>query len=237
MIANRGSGQGYALASKAGKDGEPSARRGKSRAAAQKKPAAGRSLVRIIAGRWRGRRLSFPAIPGLRPSPDRVRETLFNWLQGPIVEARCLDLFAGSGVLGFEALSRGASEAVLVERDGEAVKALQASAEALGAPRPAIVAADAFAFLKGPARPFDVVFLDPPFAAGWLPELCTLLEERGWLAPRARVYLESAASEPAVPLPAAWEMLRETRAGEVRAVLARRRDALASPAGDGAESR
>jgi 16S rRNA (guanine966-N2)-methyltransferase len=183
------------------------------------------SSVRIVAGRWRGRRLRFPAVPGLRPSPDRVRETLFNWLQGPIVDARCLDLFAGSGALGFEALSRGAAEAVLVERDARVVAALRASAAVLGEPAPAIVAADALAYLKGPARPFDVVFLDPPFAAGWLPDLCKLLEDRGWLAPRAYVYLECAAGDAAVPLPEAWEALRETRAGEVRAVLARRRGA------------
>jgi 16S rRNA (guanine966-N2)-methyltransferase len=193
--------------------------------------------VRIIAGRWRGRRLEFPAVPGLRPSPDRIRETLFNWLQGPIVDARCLDLFAGSGACGFEALSRSASEVVLVERDALVLRSLRASAERFGAPLPVIVAGDAFTFLKAPSRPFDLVFLDPPFAAGWLPELCRLLEDRGWLAPRAYVYLESAASEPDVPLPDAWETLRQTRAGDVRAVLARRRGAPAPPAAGGADDR
>ena len=211
--------------------------RGKTPAAAQKRPAPACSAVRVIAGRWRGRKLEFPAVPGLRPSPDRVRETLFNWLHGPIVDARCLDLFAGSGALGFEALSRGAGRTVLVEREPLVVRALEASAERFGEPRPQIVRADAFSYLNAPAQPFDLVFLDPPFAAGWLPELCTLLEVRGWLAPRAFVYLECAASDAVVPLPEAWETVRETRAGEVRSVLARRRDPASAASGSGADDR
>ena len=237
MIASTGSAQGYALASNAGKDGRPSARRGETPAAAQKKPAPARSTVRVIAGCWRGRKLEFPAVPGLRPSPDRVRETLFNWLQRPIVDARCLDLFAGSGALGFEALSRGAGRTVLVEHEPLVVRALAATAERFGEPRPEIVQADAFTYLNGRAQPFDLVFLDPPFAAGWLPELCTLLEVRGWLAPRAYVYLECAASDAVASLPGAWETLRETRAGEVRAVLARRRDPRSAASGSGADDR
>jgi len=212
-------------------------RRGESPAAAQKKPPPARSAVRVIAGRWRGRKLEFPALPGLRPSPDRVRETLFNWLQGPIVDARCLDLFAGSGALGFEALSRGAGRTVLVEREPLVVRALEASAARFGEPHPELVQTDAFAYLNGAAQPFDLVFLDPPFAAGWLSELCKLLEVRGWLAPRAFVYLECAASDAVVPLPDAWEMVRETRAGEVRAVLARRRGAACPAVGPGADHR
>jgi 16S rRNA (guanine966-N2)-methyltransferase len=196
-----------------------------------------RSAVRVIAGRWRGRKLEFPAVPGLRPSPDRVRETLFNWLQGRIVDARCLDLFAGSGALGFEALSRGAGRVVLVEREPLVMRALEATSLRFGEPRPELVQADAFSFLNRSPQAFDLVFLDPPFAAGWLPELCTLLEVRGWLAPRAFVYLECAASDAAVALPDAWETLRETRAGEVRAVLARRRDAASTASGSGAEDR
>ncbi len=181
--------------------------------------------MRIIAGRWRGRLLRFPTALQLRPTPDRVRETLFNWLQRPIVDARCLDLYAGSGALGFEALSRGAAEVVLVERDLVVVRALRASAEALGDPHALIVAADAGGYLQGPARPFDIVFLDPPFAAGVLPELCKLLEQRGWLAPRAHVYLENSFSDAPVPLPEGWEAVRETRAGEVRGVLVQRQGA------------
>ena len=180
--------------------------------------------MRIIAGLWRGRRLRFPSAMELRPTPDRVRETLFNWLQGTIVDARCLDLFAGSGALGFEAASRGAAEAVLVERDPRVAAALRESAASFATQRLAILAADAFAYLQGPPRPFDVVFLDPPFGAGRLAELCTLLEQGAWLAPRAWIYLENAASDVLVPLPQGWEAVRETRAGEVRGVLARRRD-------------
>jgi 16S rRNA (guanine966-N2)-methyltransferase len=219
------------LVSKTGKDGEPSVRRGKTLAAPQKKPLEGRNSVRIIAGRWRGRLLRFPTALELRPTPDRVRETLFNWLQRPIVDARCLDLFAGSGALGFEALSRGAAEVALVERDVAVARALRASGEALGATHAVISVADAVAYLQGPARQFDVVFLDPPFAAGLLPELCKLLEQRGWLAPRAYVYLENAVSDAAVPLPQAWEAVRETRAGEVRGVLVQRRVASDLAAG------
>ncbi|MCX7058673.1 MAG: 16S rRNA (guanine(966)-N(2))-methyltransferase RsmD [Proteobacteria bacterium] len=206
--------------------------RGKTLAAAQKKPLVTRNSVRIIAGRWRGRLLRFPTVLELRPTPDRVRETLFNWLQRPVVDARCLDLCAGSGALGFEALSRGAAEVVLVERDVAVARALRASAALLGSPQALIVVADARGYLQGLPRPFDVVFLDPPFASGLLPELCTLLEQRGWLAPRAYVYLENAVSDAVVPLPDGWEAVRETRAGEVRGVLAQRRG-TADPAAGG----
>ena len=194
---------------------------GSPRGAPSPKPAEERS-VRIIAGRFRGRRIGFRAIPGLRPTPDRVRETLFNWLQGAVPSSRCLDLFAGSGALGFEALSRGAASVVLVESDRTAVSALETTALRLGAEGVTITAADAFQYLNKPGKPFDLVFLDPPFASGRLPELCTLLEAGGWLAPRALIYLESAARDQSPTLPSQWGVLRETRAGEVRAMLARR---------------
>jgi 16S rRNA (guanine966-N2)-methyltransferase len=184
-------------------------------------PAANRS-VRIIAGQWRGRRIPFQAVPGLRPTPDRVRETLFNWLQRTVVGCRCLDLYAGSGALGFEALSRGAAEAVMVEKDAAVVRHLGEAATLLGTPDARIVQADALHFLSGTARPFDVVFLDPPFALGALAELCTLLEVRGWLAPTAWIYLEQSARDAPPELPVGWQLLKDTRAGEVRAMLARR---------------
>ena len=150
-----------------------------------------------------------------------MRETLFNWLQGAIGDVRCLDLFAGSGALGIEALSRGAAEVEFVERESRVAEALRRSLEALGAERGRVVTADAFRYLAGPPRPFGLVFLDPPFAAGWLTELCTLLAARGWLAREAFIYLEGAAREGLPELPATWEAVRETRAGEVRGVLAR----------------
>jgi 16S rRNA (guanine966-N2)-methyltransferase len=233
MIALSGGAQGYALASNSGKDGTPRHARGKYPAATQKKRPGLSNSVRIIGGAWRGRRIRFPSASELRPTPDRVRETLFNWLQGVIGDARCLDLFAGSGALGLEALSRGAREVAFVERDARVAAALKQSIAALGAEGSRIVTADAFRYLAGAARPYDVVFLDPPFAQGRLAELCTLLEHGGWLAPRAYIYLEAAARDGIPPLPAGWERARETRAGEVLGVLARRRDPAARPPAPG----
>jgi 16S rRNA (guanine966-N2)-methyltransferase len=231
MIALSGGAQGYALASNSGKDGRPRHERGKSPAAPQKKCPGQANSVRIIGGQWRGRRIRFPSVAELRPTPDRVRETVFNWLQGVIGDARCLDLFAGSGALGLEALSRGAREVVFVERDARVASALKETIATLGAGRSVLVTADAFRYLAGAPRPFDVVFLDPPFAQGRLAELCTLLEFGGWLAPRAYVYLEGAARDGIPPLPEAWETARETRAGEVHGVLARRTDTASRIAG------
>jgi 16S rRNA (guanine966-N2)-methyltransferase len=222
MIALSGGAQGYALAPNSGKDGRPQPRRGKSPAAAQKKRPGQSNSVRIIGGQWRGRRIRFPSAIGLRPTPDRVRETLFNWLQGVIGDARCLDLFAGSGALGLEALSRGAAQVVFVEREPRVAAALKETLATLGDDRGLVRTADAFRYLGGAPRPFDVVFLDPPYAQGRLAELCTLLDSGGWLAPRAHIYLEGAARDGIPPLPARWQTARETRAGEVHGVLARR---------------
>ena len=210
------------MARTSGEDSKPGARRATALAAADKKRPGLRNTVRIIGGDWRGRRIRFPPVAALRPTPDRLRETLFNWLQGAVAGAGCLDLFAGSGALGLEALSRGARECVFVEREPAVAAALAATVTMLDDRRSALVTGDAFRFLAGAARPFDLVFLDPPFTRGWLPELCTLLEQRGWLAPRAFVYLEGAARDGAVALPASWQALRTTRAGEVQGLLARR---------------
>ena len=143
--------------------------------------------VRVIAGEWRGRRIPIPDGTTVRPTPDRVRETLFNWLREMVEGARCLDLFAGTGVLGFEALSRGAAEVWFVEQDATLVGALQAMATTLGV-RPRVVRRDVLAFLREPApRPFDLAFLDPPYALAVEPYLELL---RAWLAPTALVYVE-----------------------------------------------
>lgn len=176
--------------------------------------------VRIIAGAWRGRRIRFPGAPGLRPTSDRRRETLFNWLSVRLPGARCLDLFAGSGALGFEALSRGADRVVLVEASREVAAALAESRDALGAEaRTRIVHAQASRYLAREPEPFDVVFLDPPFDK---PALVAAACERlaaGWLAPGAEVYLELSARSGAPPVPAAWTLRRELVSGDARACL------------------
>jgi 16S rRNA (guanine966-N2)-methyltransferase len=172
-------------------------------------------VIRIIGGTWRGRRFRFADVPDIRPTPDRVRETLFNWLGSRVIGARCLDLFAGSGALGFEALSRGAASAVFVEQSAVAVRALtelRATLEAQGAH---VEREDAFRFLRRAPTPFDIVFLDPPFAAGLLNKSAALLEAHGWLAPEALIYVESAAREPLPPLPESWQPLKAKQAGEV----------------------
>jgi len=172
--------------------------------------------LRIIAGRWRRRLLLVAEVPGLRPTPERVRETLFNWLAPVIEGARCLDLCAGTGALGFEALSRGARRAVLVESAPAAVAALRRAAETLGAAEAEIVAADARRWLADArAEAFDVVFLDPPYAGELLPDLCRLLAGRGWLAPGALVYLEHDRSQAAPALPGDWDTLKKKTAGGV----------------------
>ncbi|HXW10531.1 MAG TPA: 16S rRNA (guanine(966)-N(2))-methyltransferase RsmD, partial [Steroidobacteraceae bacterium] len=176
--------------------------------AAGRASGAGRGEIRIIGGRWRGRKLHFPNVPGLRPTPDRVRETLFNWLQFRIAGTRCLDLFAGSGALGLEALSRGAAEVLFVERDPQAADAIREALSLLGGPG-LVDRRDAFAFLSEAApRPFDVVFLDPPYDRHWLPRLCAALESGGWLEPDARIYLEDAAERGETTLPVGWTLLR-----------------------------
>jgi len=171
--------------------------------------------VRIIGGRWRGRRIAVPELPGLRPTPDRVRETLFNWLAPVIAGSRCLDLFAGTGVLGLEAASRGARQVVLVEGDREAVRRLREAVHALGPEACEVVQADALAWLRTAPRPFDVVFLDPPFEAGLLEAAMQALASGGWLAPGAFIYLEAPAQRGAPELPPGWVLHRSGRAGAV----------------------
>jgi 16S rRNA (guanine(966)-N(2))-methyltransferase RsmD len=168
--------------------------------------------VRIIGGAYRSRILRFPARPGLRPTPDRVRETLFNWLGQDLAGRECLDLFAGSGALGFEAVSRGAAKVVLVENDREAWQALKTNAAALGCERAVeVVRADALEFVRDAARLFDIVFVDPPFGSGLLERVLPALPavtRAGGL-----VYVES---ERGAQLGAApWRLHRQARAGHV----------------------
>lgn len=175
--------------------------------------AGGAGQVRIIGGRWRGRRIPVPDVPGLRPTPDRVRETLFNWLQSIVPGARCLDLFAGSGALSLEALSRGAVEVVAVDSDATAVASLKHTAATLEADALHVHLADAKAYLVGGASPFDLVFLDPPFASELLPEIQLRLLA-GWLADTAWIYLECAHGQD-MALPTGWQEQRRKRAGDV----------------------
>jgi 16S rRNA (guanine966-N2)-methyltransferase len=172
-----------------------------------------RNEFRIIAGQWRRRKLHFPEVPGIRPSPDRVRETLFNWLRERVEGARCLDLFAGSGALGLEALSRGAAEVVFVDQDRQAVQAIREHLGLLKAAVGDVQQSEALAWLAHAPKPFDLVFLDPPFDADLLPAVCARLGE-GWLKPGACVYVEHAAEKPPT-LPRGWSALRESRAGRV----------------------
>ena len=174
--------------------------------------------VRIIGGQWRSRRITFPDHEGLRPSADRVRETLFNWLGQDLDGQICLDLFAGSGALGFEALSRGAASVVMVEKSRSVCAALRRNAELLGAKNLQLHCADALEFATAAAADaaarFDVVFLDPPFASGLLAQTLPLAVPL--LRPGARVYVESAA---AFAPGGGWQVLRQGRAGQVHYTL------------------
>ncbi len=186
-----------------------------------RKTPATRGRIRIIGGRWRGRQLTFPAAPGLRPTGDRIRETLFNWLQPQLPDANCLDLFAGSGALGFEALSRGAAALVSVELNSSAVQALRVNLAALGEPNCCIVAADAVTWLQTtpPRNTFDIVFLDPPFASNLSHRVAHLLENNGWLNAHALIYIETpthhAPGAPADKLPENWQPVKQKVAGDV----------------------
>lgn len=185
----------------------------------KKKPQAGR--LRIVAGNWRSRLLQIADVPGLRPTSERVRETLFNWLSPRIHGARCLDLCAGTGALGLEALSRGAAEVVFVEQSAVATKVLKSNIESLAAKNAEVLNLDARNYLRSSnRRAFDIVFLDPPFTAELHDELCRLLNEEGWLAGDARIYVEMDRDQPEVCLPEGWRRLKNKAAGNVRYTLA-----------------
>ena len=182
----------------------------------------GQQTLRIIAGEWRSRKIRFPDLPQLRPTPDRVRVTLFNWLMPVIEGARCLDLFAGSGALGLEALSRGAAEVVFVDSDNKVMTYLRDTCKVLKAEHANIVQADALGYLAGKPQGFDIVFLDPPYQSDLLLPCCHALEAQAWLNPRAYIYIETASQTPLDELPAGWRVLREKTAGQVCYRLAQR---------------
>jgi 16S rRNA (guanine966-N2)-methyltransferase len=172
--------------------------------------------LRIIGGSWRGRKLGFPAVDGLRPTGDRVRETLFNWLAPEIQGARCLDVFAGSGALGIEALSRGAEEVVMLERDLKAAAQLRVNLEMLNAENGKVISGDALGFLQQGNRhsPHHIVFIDPPFQLALWQPVIDLLEVGNWLANDATVYIESS-RESVYQTPINWQLHREKYAGNI----------------------
>ena len=177
--------------------------------------------IRIVAGSLRGSKIDVIDVPGLRPTPDRVRETLFNWLAPVIVGLRCVDLYAGTGALGIEAISRGAAHCTFVERDAKAAAVLMATLARLKIENVQAIQRDAMAWLNDANDPFDLVFIDPPFTSNAWTAIAEKLETSGTLAERAWIYLESPAD--AVPaVPADWRLHREARSGNVRHVLYQR---------------
>ena len=174
--------------------------------------------IRIIGGRWARRQLPVAAVPGLRPTGDRMRETLFNWLQFELPGARVLDAFAGTGALGLEALSRGAAEAVFVERHPKAARQLQANLRMLQADGARVVQEDALRFLDGAPESFDGVFVDPPFDAQLQQAVVERLAQ-GWVKPGGWVYVEQPKKQPLPQVPVHWQLHRDKVAGEVRYLL------------------
>lgn len=175
-----------------------------------------RQSVRIIGGQWRGRRLSFPVVVGLRPTSDRIRETVFNWLQPHLPGAVCLDLFSGSGALGFEAASRGAETVDMIELDLQAYKQLQANKTMLTADQCALFRQPAQQFLNQSKSTYDIVFLDPPFEANLWSEMTNLLTQRNVLHQGSLVYLEYSKYQNVDQLPDNWHLIKDKRAGDVR---------------------
>ena len=174
--------------------------------------------IKIIGGTWRSRHITVVDEQGLRPTPVRVRETLFNWLQGDIVNSCCLDVFAGSGALGFEAASRGARSVLALENNPSAYRAINANAATLNASQMTVLAQDALTYLATtPVQtPFDIVFLDPPFGQGLLVQAIALLEKQHWLAPYAKIYMETETTlNLDAHLPKNWHCLKNKVAGEV----------------------
>jgi len=172
--------------------------------------------LRIIGGQWRGRKLSFPSVEGLRPTGDRIRETLFSWIAVDLPGANCMDLFAGSGALGLESLSRGASQVTLLEKSREGAQQLRANLQLLGAANATVQETDSLQWLEQPAATrFDIVFIDPPFAAELWQQTFTLLEKHQWLNIGAAIYIE-APQHQALDVPSDWQLHREKKAGDVR---------------------
>ncbi|MEQ4674893.1 16S rRNA (guanine(966)-N(2))-methyltransferase [Providencia vermicola] len=182
---------------------------------AKKPQSAPLGQIRIIGGKWRGRKLPVRDSEGLRPTTDRIKETLFNWLMPVIRDARCLDCFAGSGSLGFEALSRFAQNVTFIELDKQNSQLLTENKARLQAEDATVITNSSLTVLSQQGSPFDVVFIDPPFRKGLLTETIQLLEKNQWLADESWIYVESEAESPLTDLPANWQLHREKIAGQV----------------------
>ena len=174
------------------------------------------NTLRIIAGRWRGRKLPIIDIDGLRPTPDRVRETLFNWLQMELGGARCLDLFSGSGALGFEAASRGAEKVTMVENNTQVAEQLRANCQTLATTDCLVVNKTAQQFLTAHSEQYDVVFIDPPYQANLWQEIAQLLVDENSLAENATIYLECPRKGDLPVVPECWQLIKDKQAGGVR---------------------
>src|SRR5690554_2374613 len=188
----------------------------------QRKPApgaaraGGQGELRIIGGDWRSRKLRFPDAGGVRPSPARTRETLFNWLNFHLAGSDCLDLFSGSGALGLEALSRGAAHSTFVDSSAALTTALRGNLRLLGSVCGVVVPSAVDTYLSQRTRqPFDIIFMDPPFRQDWLPILFPLLETRGWVKPGGWVYVEHESETQAPATPCSWQLHRQKTAGQV----------------------
>jgi len=170
---------------------------------------------RVIGGQWKGRKLKFIEVEGLRPSLDRVRETLFNWLQSNIHGARCLDLFAGSGAIGIEALSRGASHLDFVELNKKAVRQLETNLGLLDADDGNVIHQDAKQFLDKIDQAYDIIFIDPPFHKGIAQEILSKLAQTNLLKEGALIYLEMEQNLE-VDISQSWELLKDKKAGQLQ---------------------
>lgn len=181
----------------------------------KKSRGAGAGQIRIIGGQWRGRKLPVPDSAGLRPTTDRIRETLFNWLAADIQQAKCLDCYAGSGALGLEALSRHAASATLLELERPVAQQLEKNLATLGSKNGRVINTNALQFLAGKGEAHHLVFIDPPFRKGLLEQTLTLLENNGWLSDEALIYVESEVESGLPPVPVNWQLHREKLAGQV----------------------
>lgn len=172
-----------------------------------------KNKVRIIGGNWRGRIINFPANTKIRPTPDRVRETLFNWLQNTISGTNCLDLFAGSGIIGFEAISRGANNVVFLEKDVKCVNGLLNTQKILNCDKSSIINANIPKYILKSNQPFDIVFMDPPFYKNLISPTCRWLEENNLIKQNSLVYIEIESTVKTIPVPAEWRKLKSKNAG------------------------